>query len=137
MTSIDAVSGRAGPNRAGRARAAGSPGAFRVPDQPPPDAAVSGSAVGGSAPVAMDVLLAAEALDRHARNETTRRHGNELLRRLAALQRDLLGGADGSPALSALAVLVAATPPVEDPTLAGLLEAVLLRARVALAQHRR
>ena len=60
-----------------------------------------------------------------------RRHGQEILEALAALQRDLLTG-NPAQGLSRLAILAEMAPGAHDPALARVLSSIRLRARLEI-----
>ena len=60
-----------------------------------------------------------------------RRHGQEILEALAALQKDLLTG-NPAQGLSRLAVLAEMAPDAHDPALARILSSIRLRARLEI-----
>ena len=65
-----------------------------------------------------------------------RRHGQEILEALAALQRTLLTSTTGSvQSLARLAALAEADPTVHDPMLAGVLSSIRLRARLEILRR--
>jgi class II flagellar assembly regulator FliX len=71
---------------------------------------------------------AAELADREAR-----RHGQDLLEALAALQKELLaGGGDAAVSLSRLSALADMISTAHDPALAQILGAIRLRARLEI-----
>ncbi len=126
---------------AARLRAAGASGtqptgaAFRVAAEVESGAAEATIPLTDATPVALGVMLAAEALDRDpARDRAARRHGLVVLAGLTALQRALLEGGDLAVSLDRLAALLADMPPAVDPRLAGLLDTIALRVRVELAR---
>jgi len=113
----------------------GSAGTFTLGAEHTEDPSGGANAVSGASPVALDVLLAAEALARQDRDEPARRRAMALLSRLAALQRALLASGSRTESLHSLATLLQNRPPVEDPDLAEPLDAITLRASVAIALH--
>lgn len=126
---------------AARLRAAGASGtqqtgaAFRVAAEAEAGTAEAAIPLTDATPVALGVMLAAEALDRDAvRDRAARRHGLVVLAGLTALQRALLEGGDLAVSLDQLAALLADMPPAVDPRLAALLDMVALRVRVELAR---
>jgi hypothetical protein len=80
--------------------------------------------------LAMQEAEAAAVGDREAR-----RHGEDVLRELSALQRDLLGEGASPEGLARLADLAARARAAADPRLRDVLEAIMLRARIELARH--
>jgi len=90
-----------------------------------------------SEPVAMSVLLALqEAGGEAVGDREAKRRGRALLDELAALQRDLLAGPPDAERLARLAALAAGAPEAADPRLRGVLQAIVLRARVEAARYR-
>lgn len=102
-------------------------------------AGVAGSRA-AAAPAALDGLLSLQ--EREAdwdRDRPARRHAQDLLNELSALQRDLLDEA-GPPGpatgrLDRLSALARALPSACDPRLAAVLRATCLRAAVELARR--
>ncbi|MGC8476517.1 MAG: flagellar assembly protein FliX [Acetobacteraceae bacterium] len=87
-------------------------------------------------PAAMAGLLALqEGVSGYRSDPAARRAGHALLGALAALQRALLEGSDGTAALARMRVLLDGMPPAEDPALAALLAPIALRCRVELARR--
>lgn len=111
-------------------------GEFRASDR-----AGAGTAAAGvsatSAPGSLLGLLALQEDETGAeRDRAARRHGDALLRELAALQRGLLGDeAEVMTALSRLAVLTEQAQEAADPGLAAIVRAVALRARIEVARR--
>ena len=102
---------------------------FRVPEEAP---AVASGVTG----VAMPSLLAMQEAGQEAvRDRDARRHGEDMLEALAALQRVLLGAGRGFD-MEQLADLARRMPPAADPRLAGVQRALLLRVAVELARGR-
>jgi protein-disulfide isomerase-like protein with CxxC motif len=64
-----------------------------------------------------------------------RRHGQDMLAALAALQRALLGGSDDVATLQRLAELAVAVPLATDRRLAAMVSAIVVRVRVELARR--
>lgn len=83
-------------------------------------------------------LLALQAEDcDEAQDREARRRGHDMLAELAALQRALLTeGGVPIDQLRKLEGLAADTPPVSDPRLRAVMEAITLRVRVELARFR-
>jgi hypothetical protein len=69
------------------------------------------------------------------RDREARRHGQALLKGLAALQHALLAGGDQGAALETLAALAGTCPEAVHPGLAGVVQALALRAQVELARR--
>lgn len=121
--------------------------ALRGPAQPRAGTAGFGPAVGkkasaagvaaAAAPASLLGLLALQEGETDAaRDRAARRHGDALLRELAALQRGLLGDADDLPGtLARLAALTEEGGEAANPDLAGIVRAVTLRARIELARR--
>ena len=99
------------------------------------------SAPGRPAPVngaGLSGLLALQEADADAvRDREARRHGQDLLSELAALQRELLDGPPGAARLQALAGLADAVPEAADPRLRDVVASIALRARIELARYAR
>lgn len=76
-----------------------------------------------------------EQEDGAARDRGARRHGQALLRELAALQRSLLAGPGDPEALQRLTALGRATPEFSDPGLSSVVKAIALRAAIELARR--
>jgi methionyl-tRNA formyltransferase len=74
-----------------------------------------------------DAGPAADLADREAR-----RHGQNLLEALAALQKELLAGGDPVLSLSRLSALAGMTMAAHDPALAHILASIRLRARLEI-----
>jgi hypothetical protein len=70
-----------------------------------------------------------------AEDRDARRHGQDMLGALAALQRALLMGGDEEVALRQLAELAAAVPCAADRRLAAMVSAIAVRVRVELARR--
>lgn len=84
--------------------------------------------------ISMPSLLALQEEDAEAvADREARRHGQAMLSALAALQRGLLGGADGG-ALEQAAALARAAPAAADPRLAAVQRAILVRVAVEAAR---
>jgi len=95
---------------------------------PPPVGDVAAVALGGM--LAMQEAEADAVSDREAR-----RDGEEMLRELAGMQRDLLGDGVSSVGLSRVADLAARARPAADKGLRGILDAIALRARIELVRY--
>jgi hypothetical protein len=125
--------GPAAPTGRTSARSGQSPSGFAVSV---PARARATEAPAETPAVMLSRLLALQAEDcDESRDRAARRHGQDLLAQLAALQRALLSAA-GVPAgqLRELARMVAETPPVSDPRLREVLDAITLRVRIELAR---
>lgn len=113
-----------------------SASAFRMPEAAP-------GVLGTGAVAAPSLLGLQEAAEPEVRDRDARRHGNALLAGLAALQRAMLGGAGtgagtGAEAgtLAQLDTLLKTVPVPDDPRLAELQRALLVRTAVELARRR-
>jgi len=82
------------------------------------------------------VLTLQEMGDQTVQDRRARKHGQEMLALLAAVQRRLLSGEDIVAALKQLAELSDSVPRAADPGLAAIISAIRVRARVELARHR-
>jgi hypothetical protein len=89
---------------------------------------VSSVALGGM--LAMQEAEADAASDREAR-----RDGEDMLRELACMQRDLLGDGVSPDTLVRLASLAQRARPAADRGLRGVLDAIGLRARIEAMRH--
>jgi hypothetical protein len=75
----------------------------------------------------LDGETAAALADREAR-----RHAQDILEALAALQKALLAGGSPSESLAHLTALAGMTPPLHDPALARILSSIRLRAQLEI-----
>ena len=135
MTTINRLGGpgrSAGVGRERLVQAGG--GEFAVPETP--SAGAEAGSVGAAAPSGLigAMLALQEAEWGGAGNRAARRHGEAMLGELKELQLGLLVGAAEPAALRRLARLAEALPEAADQTLAALVQAVALRARVELAR---
>jgi Class II flagellar assembly regulator len=86
--------------------------------------------------LALDGMLALQEVgDEIVRDREAKRHGQALLKGLAALQHALLAGEDQSAVLQTLAALAENCPQAAHPGLAGVVQALALRAQVELARR--
>jgi len=81
------------------------------------------------------VLTLQELGGETVQDREAKRHGQDMLAMLAALQRGLLGGADSGDTLQRLAELAAAVPRATDRRLAAMMSAIIVRVRVELARR--
>lgn len=130
------------PPAAARSRPAGAAAFGPVVSEPrtaePPVPQATAEAGAAQPPPALDgILRLQETSDALTRDRAARRHADAVLEALSALQGALLAGAPDAPALSRLAALADQVPAAADPALAGLVAAVVLRARVELARRER
>jgi hypothetical protein len=125
--------GVATPLRArGQARASG----FSVPEQAAPAAAADAAEMDTVSEISLAGLLALqEEAGGGGRDRAARRRGLDLLAELAALQRDLLGGALEPERLERLAELAEQVPSAADPRLRDAVAAITLRARIEVARY--
>ena len=132
MASVGGV-GRAAAARSGGARPAASAGGFFVAAGAGPGAA---AAPAPAAPVSVDALLVLQEMGgENVRDRGARRHGEAMLRLLAALQRARLGGGgELATAVAELGGLIRGCPDAADPALRQLVSAIALRARIELAR---
>ena len=83
-------------------------------------------------------MLALQAVDEAVeRNRAAHKRGSAILRALTHLQRTMLGADDQSAALRAMTELTSDTPIADDPGLAAIVRAVVLRSRVEIARRER
>ena len=92
-----------------------------------------------SGPIEPSCLGAALTLqelgDQTVEDRRARKHGQDMLALLAAVQRSLLTGEDVVAALQQLADLSKSVPRAADPRLAAMISAIQVRARVELARR--
>jgi len=132
MTGIEGVGWPSLPRVASRASA--KSGGFTVPSE----SASTGEATAAAAPHATSLgpmLTLQELGGETVADRQARRHGQDMLAALAALQRALLSGCDGMAALHRLADLAAAVPLATDRRLAAMVSAIVVRVRVELARR--
>ncbi len=131
MTSIEGVGWPLRPRAVSRTRARSG---FTLPPEPSgPDHA---AAVAETPAMASASMLTLQELGRETvEDREARRHGNDMLAALAALQRALLAGGDDAAALQRLTESAAAVPRASDPRLAAMISAIVVRARVELARR--
>ena len=88
--------------------------------------------------IGVDSMLALQAVDEAVeRNRAAHKRGSAILAALTHLQRTMLGAEDQSAALRAMTELTTDTPIADDPGLAAIVRAVVLRSRVELARRER
>ena len=81
-------------------------------------------------------MLALQAVDEAAeRDRAARKRGNAILAALTRLQRAMLAAEDPSMALCDMNDLTADAPVAEDPALAAIVRAVVLRSRIEIARR--
>ena len=90
-----------------------------------------------SAPaIGLDNLLALQAVEEGSeRDRSARKRGTALLASLSTLQRTMLMDGDPSLALRALSDLAADQDVADDPGLAAILRAIVLRSRIEIARR--
>jgi hypothetical protein len=132
MAAIEGI-GQPGAARFGARRAPAVAGGFAVPAE----AAVSSHATTeATAPMAIASMLTLQELGGEtAEDRDARRHGQDMLAVLAALQLALLTGGDEGAVLRQLAELAAAVPRASDRRLAAMISAIIVRVRVELARR--
>ncbi len=131
MTGIEGIGWPSAPRPT--TRSAAKPGFF-VPASPP-ETGQTAAAAAPQASSAASMLGLQELGEETVRDREARRHGQDMLAALAELQRNLLGAGDAAVALRRLSDLVAAVPVADDPRLAAMVAAVVLRVRVELARR--
>jgi len=120
---------RLGSRVAGRA-----PGGFRLPSQP--DATVQANETLAAEPASLASVLNLQELGAETvEDREARRHGQDMLALLAALQRGLLSGVDNIAALQQFADRAGVVPKATDPRLAAVVSAIAVRVRVELARR--
>ncbi len=129
-----------------RASGIGGPGAIARDDNKPGAGRFSiedgGAPVGQNArpssvtSIGLDSMLALQAVDEAAeRDRAARKRGNAILAALTRLQRTMLAAEDPSMALRDMNDLTSDTPVAEDPGLAAIVRAVVLRSRIEIARR--
>lgn len=126
-----------GPARTGRAAAprgtSGSFGAHLPAEAPPTPTAGTADSV---AATGLEALLGAqEHAAESPRDRAARRHGQESLKLLRALQQALLAGEPDPATLTRLAAHAAAMPSADDPRLAAVQRAIAQRVAVELGRR--
>ena len=120
--------------RLGSQVAARATGSFTLPS-------AAGAATQTKEPLAAEpaslasVLTLQELGAETVEDREARRHGQDMLALLAALQRGLLSGVDNVVALRQLMDLAGAVPRAGDPRLAAMISAIVVRVRVELARR--
>jgi hypothetical protein len=88
--------------------------------------------------IGLDSMLALQAVDEAVeRDRSARKRGSAIIAALTNLQRTMLAAEDPSMALRAMSELTVDTPLANDPGLAAILRAVVLRSRVEIARRER
>jgi hypothetical protein len=83
-------------------------------------------------------MLALQAVDEAVeRDRSARKRGSAIIAALTNLQRTMLAAEDPSMALRVMSELTVDTPLANDPGLAAILRAVVLRSRVEIARRER
>jgi hypothetical protein len=132
MAAIEGI-GHPGAARPAARRSPPSAGGFLVPTE----TTVAGPSATGATPATglASMLTLQELGGETAEDRDARRHGQDMLEALAALQRALLLGGDEDVALQQLAELAAAVPRATDRRLAAMVSAIIVRVRVELARR--
>ncbi len=101
-----------------------------------PTASAAAPTTSISGPAGLDGMLALQEREADAaRDRGARRHGQSLLRELAALQRALLDEAGDPACLQRLAALGRTVSDAADPGLAAIVRSLALRAAVEVARR--
>jgi len=88
--------------------------------------------------IGLESMLALQAVDeRSERDRDARKRGTALLASLTKLQRVMLAGMDPGQTLQELNELATGDPGADDPGLAAILRAIVLRSRVEIALRER
>jgi len=88
--------------------------------------------------IGLDSMLTLQAVDEAVeRDRAARKRGSAIMAALTRLQRSLLGEEDPSVALRAMHELISGAPVADDPGLAAILRAVVLRSRIEIARRER
>jgi len=119
--------------RLGNRTKAGPASSFSVPSTRMENAS-EGVAATDSVGLA-SVLTLQELGGETVQDREAKRHGQDMLAMLGALQRSLLGAGDSPDALQRLADLAASVPRATDRRLAALMSAIIVRVRVELARR--
>lgn len=120
--------------RLGGRAAVRAAGGFRLPAGP--DGAAPANETFAAEPASLASVLTLQELGAETvEDREARRHGQDMLAVLAALQRGLLSGVDNAAGLQQLADLATALPRATDPRLAAMISAIVVRARVELARR--
>jgi hypothetical protein len=134
MSTIDGL-GAPGPIRNTRTASGGKGGSFSVPADVPGSAA-SGSGVTPASASALGCLIALqEPGGETVQDRAARRRGRDVLQALADLQRAMLADTNAPDSLRSLTAAITDLPQPTDPRLGGVLQAIVLRARVELARR--
>jgi|SRR5579872_321257 len=134
MTSIDGVGRPGAPRINGRAAASTVASGFSVPGET--GAANHAAEAAAAQPVALASMLTLQEMGGETvEDREARRHGQDMLALLAALQRGLLDGLDDRTTLERLAALAVAVPRASDRRLAAMVSAITVRVRVELARR--
>ncbi len=134
MSAIEGVGPSAGGRLPNRTRGTKGNG-FAVPTATRSAAA---SAPEPAALVTAAGMLALQEIDTEPpQDRAARRHGRALLSALSRLQRHLLAGATDPASLEELEALARDVPRATDAALAGVVDGVVLRARIELARRGR
>jgi hypothetical protein len=131
MTGIEGIGWPTAPRVVSRAPAKSG---FVMPSEP--DEVGHAAASPSAEPVALGSMLTLQELGGESvADRQARRHGQDMLAELAALQRALLAGGADVAALHHLAELAAAVPRSADRRLAAMVSAIVVRVRVELARR--
>jgi hypothetical protein len=88
--------------------------------------------------IGLDSMLTLQAVDEAVeRDRAARKRGSAIIAALTHLQRTMLAEEDPSMALRAMNELTSDTPVADDPGLAAILRAVVLRSRIEIARRER
>jgi hypothetical protein len=99
-------------------------------------AGTAAATTGASEPASLGAVLTLQEMGAETvEDREARKHGQNMLALLAALQRGLLTGVDNVAALQQLAEQAAAVPIAADPRLSATISAILIRVRVELARR--
>jgi Class II flagellar assembly regulator len=133
MTAIEGV-GRPTTARIGSRAASTAESDFALPSEA--GATNHASEAAAPQPASLASMLTLQELGGDAvEDREARRHGQDMLALLAALQRALLGASDPAATLEQLAAMAAAVPRATDRRLAAMVSAILVRVRVELARR--
>ena len=125
-----------GPSFLGRDGARPAAAGFSV--APGPDSVARNARLSAAPAIGLESLLALQSVDEALeRDRAARKRGTAMVAALTDLQRALLAEEDPALALRSLSELAVDGPLGDDPELAAILRAVVLRSRVEVARRAR
>jgi len=133
MVAIEGVGWHPGTRQVSSSRTPAARG-FAVPSSLPDTAQAEKAAAPEAVPLT-SMLTLQELGSEASEDREARRHAQDMLAELAALQRALLAGENNMGALQRLTELAAAVPRAADRRLAAMVSAIMVRVRVELARR--